>query len=179
MMMALCSRSVSTSSVKTVTLSCQPSPCLQWSMSALALPASPLCSAPHTSLGPWGACSARNWICPLDDIKELTVKTEMESLARSYLRLGPTRRIRSLPTNQQGQNSAPTVSFSLSTLQFGRFFKNTKGKQNECTGEGAADCRFWVRVVPPARDNLLMDNLNLCFRPFFQSRPAPVHSSSV
>ena len=122
MMMALCSRSVSTSSVKTVTLSCQPSPCLQWSMSALALPTLPLCSATHTSLGPWGACSARNWICPLDDIKELTVKTEMESLARSYLRLGPTRRIRSLPTNQQGQNSAPTVSFSLSTLQFGPFF---------------------------------------------------------
>ena len=135
MMMALCSRSVSTSSVKTVTLSPQPSPSLQWSMSALNLPPLQHCTA-HLSSGPWGTCPARNWICPLDDIKELTVKTEMESLARSYLRLGPTRRIRSLPTNQQGQNSAPTVSFSLSTLQFGRFLKIQKENKMNVQAKG-------------------------------------------
>ena len=43
--MALCSRSVSTSSVKTVTLSLQPSPSLQWPMSALSLlPCAHLCN---------------------------------------------------------------------------------------------------------------------------------------
>ena len=86
--------------------------------------------------GPWGACRARNWICPLDDIKELTVKTEMESLAGCYLGSGPTQRIwwlcHSVPANQQAAASNKTLHpvsrflFPLDTSSFVYLLINLK-----------------------------------------------------
>ena len=91
--------------------------------------------------GPWGACRARNWICPLDDIKELTVKTEMESLAACYLGSGPTRRIWSLPANQCATNTIlrPEYHFLIQI--------ESSLEQKQGVGQGAAYC--WSGVVLP------------------------------